>query len=711
MEAIINSGIIAIYLAVVIGVGFLFNNKKETAENYLLGGRNMPVFAIGLSCLMSLLSSISIVNIPGEIFNHGLTLFIFSILNLLLQIPAYYVFTRFYFKLGSYTPFEYLEYRYDKNIRALVAISSFYARTLYIGMVLYTTAKIFEGAYNWPAWFSITLIGVIGVVYTVMGGMKAVVWTDVIQFFVLGLGFIIIIIVLCANLDCGALGAIKYGFAHGHGIPQLQDGDFFKITPYVRLMFFLMLFNNIIAPFQNACSDQIMIQRFLATKDWKAGGRANIINTLLGITSTLVLFFIGFAIFAYYSQNPDPIVTEKGGDIAFFRFISTKLPTPLPGLFMAAMLAAIMSTLDSGINSMATVWLKEIHSKFINRNMTDEQEVKVSRWGTFIIGVIAVALGLGINFSGRWLSQSVAEVGTIFAILGAGTFPAFILAAFSKRTNSALIWCYTIFSFGGTLGMTGWYIASRTAEQAWFKDPTMTFGLAGQLPLNALLIPLFAGLILLLPKIISKTRHSLFSNILFALSLICMGLTLAMIQWYGFSNWLITDLPLSRSFAYNLPLSLIGVLFVVKFCKVQPEHKWKGLTLGTINQQIISAPANASQEHRPVDKPLANKLCTACIALCLLLSFALIGIQRATADPQPPPAEALAAADRAYSSGNYREAVQFYRLSVRDTDASNKKHSMLRLAELYKNNLGVTPHKDNEKAAAALKEAADKLHP
>ena len=98
--------IIAVYMAVVVGIGFLFTKKNETTENYLLGGRNMPVFAIGLSCMMSLLSSISIVRSPGEIYNNGFTLSMFGVLTLLLQIPAYMLFTRFYFKLGSFTPYE-----------------------------------------------------------------------------------------------------------------------------------------------------------------------------------------------------------------------------------------------------------------------------------------------------------------------------------------------------------------------------------------------------------------------------------------------------------------------------------------------------------------------------------------------------------------------------------------------------------------------------
>lgn len=103
--AIWDYSIIVAYMVFVVGIGFYFNNKKETTENYLLGGRNMPWLAIGLSCIMSLLSSISIVVVPGEIYNNGFTLYALNpILVTWLAIPFYLLFTRFYFKLGSFTP-------------------------------------------------------------------------------------------------------------------------------------------------------------------------------------------------------------------------------------------------------------------------------------------------------------------------------------------------------------------------------------------------------------------------------------------------------------------------------------------------------------------------------------------------------------------------------------------------------------------------------
>jgi len=139
----LDYAVIVIYMLAVLGIGFYFSRNEKNSEDYLLGGRNMPYVAIGLSCVMSLLSSISIVMVPGEIFSNGLALFFLAPFGLILTIPFYLIFTRFYFKLGSFTPYEYLEYRYDKKVRTLIAVIGLYTRISYLGMVLFTTSKIF----------------------------------------------------------------------------------------------------------------------------------------------------------------------------------------------------------------------------------------------------------------------------------------------------------------------------------------------------------------------------------------------------------------------------------------------------------------------------------------------------------------------------------------------------------------------------------------
>ncbi|MBE6366021.1 MAG: sodium/solute symporter [Lentisphaerae bacterium] len=587
MEQWVNISIIAVYMVAVIGVGFFFAKKDETTENYLLGGRNMPYIAVGLSMMMTLLSSISIVMIPGEIFNYGMTVFSLNILTCAMGIPYYLLFVRFYFKLGSFTPYEYLERRYDHTVRAVVAVSAFYSRIMYLGMVLYASSKIFQAAYGWPCWFTILLVGAIGMVYTVMGGMKAVIWTDVIQFFVLAGGTIFILLVLNSNLDGGLIGGMIYAFENGHGAPQYATREFYTITPYIRLCFWLLLWNSLFSSMGAVSSDQLNIQRILTTKDWKTGFKSQCISSGLGLVNTIVLFMVGFAIYAYYAQNPDPALSGDG-DMAFFHFIATKTPTPIPGIFMAAMLAAIMSTLDSGMNSMSTVWLKEIHAKFINKKMTPAKEVSVSRWATFLVGAFAILLGLGLDLSGRWLSQSITEVGTIFNMLGAATAPAFLFAVLSKRANSLLIWAYTFFAAGEAIGKNIWYALSRTAVQNWEKNPEIGFGWGGKLDAVYMLVPVIAGILLCLPYLGKKLRTHLSVKITAMIGMLILGIGFTNFLWWAYSNACVTTEPLACSFAFGLPCSLIVAFVILWFCPVQPEKKWRGLTIATVGQEMIS---------------------------------------------------------------------------------------------------------------------------
>ena len=575
--------VMVVYLIIVLAIGFYFSRNEKDSEDFLLGGRTMPYMAIGISCMMSLLSSISIVVVPGEIFKNGLTLFsLSSSLGLFLAIPCFLIFIRFYFKLGSFTPYEYLEYRYNSGVRTVIALSALYTRMLYLGTVLFTTSKIFEGAYGWPAWLTITLVGVIGAAYTVMGGMKAVVWSDVMQFVVLIGGFIVVVIILCVKIDGGAWGAVSYAFKNGRGVPQYATAEFYKISPYIRLTFWLLLIGAILGPLTSACSDQIAIQRFLSTKNWKEGFKSQIVATVTAFPFVLILMFVGLALFTFYAQHPDAGLKDADG--VFFYFIATHLPSPLPGIFMAAMLAAIMSTLDSGMNSLATIWLKEVHQKYINKNMDSLKQVNISRWATLVVGIIAIILGLLLDSSGKWLAQSAAEIGVLFALFSAMILPAFLFAVLSPRANSTLIWLLTAYSIGDAIASKMWYALSRSTMQSWQPGDALSW--AGPLSIWMVLIPLLVGgLFVAIWWLKRDASHKIRLTLLLAAAF-PFGITQGLAVWYFFSSS-ITEMPMALSFAFHLPLTLIAGFIALRCCPKQPKEKYQGLTLGTINEPIL----------------------------------------------------------------------------------------------------------------------------
>jgi Na+/proline symporter len=297
--------------------------------------------------------------------------------------------------------------------------------------------------------------------------------------------------------------------------------------------------------------------------------------------------FFGCGLFTYFAQNPDAEVLSKGGDVALFRFVFLKVPSPISGLFMAAMLAAIMSSLDSGINSMAAVWLKEFHVKFFNKNITPDGEIKVLRLATFIIGVFSIVLALALCVSGKYLQQSMTEIGTIFWLLGAATVPAFIFGVLTNRANSAYVWGITFFAAGETIATNAWYILSRRAVQVWETDPSIGLGWGGPLAAKYFIIPTVIALILVAPYLFKKSLRR--SKKIIALALvgtIFVGLAFNMFVWYFFSNLEITNEPKARSFAFYIPTLILWAI-VVLFCPKQPRENYQGLTIATMKDPIL----------------------------------------------------------------------------------------------------------------------------
>ncbi|MBN1558336.1 MAG: sodium/solute symporter [Lentisphaerae bacterium] len=564
--------VITVYIGAIVAMGFWFSlREKKTSEDFLLGGRKMPWLAVGISFMMSLFSTYSLVMVPGEIFNHGVSLFVMGALVYpFMLMLGFSLFVKFYFKLKSFTPFEYLERRYDRSVRVLVSLIYLWTRLLYLGMVLYTTALVFKGGAGWAPWLTISVVGVIAIVYTVTGGLKAVIWTDVIQFLILAVGMIWAV-TLCARLvDGGLPGILSYSFEHGRGPSLYTRPEFYTINPYMRLCFWFLLLGPIMESFFYTSADQISIQRLLSTSSYRNARRAIVANAFMVIPFMLILWMIGFSIFSYYGQHPDPRVTS--GDTAFFTFISTKLPSPLPGIFFAAMLAAAMSTLDSGMNSLAAVFVKEFYVPVFNKSASEANQLASSRWATVVVGLIFMGLGLVIAVSAEALRQSVVEAVTIFNALLVVMVPTYLLGVTTRRATATLVWRLAFLSWGLNFGTITWYTASRT-------------GTTGPIPLLALVPPLAAtAAVYAIGRVLRRRRGSRFIRMG---ALLPFGYTLSVLAWYCVPR---ATGGGALSFQWAGIFGLLAFFVIgyasVCFMPVQAAVKTRGLTLWDAEGEI-----------------------------------------------------------------------------------------------------------------------------
>ena len=197
-------------------------------------------------------------------------------------------------------------------------------------MVLYASAKVFESAAGWSVWVTIPVVAIVGIVYTVLGGIRAVIWTDVLQFFALFGGLSLAIIICIASVDGGFMGVLTYSFEHGRGPERFTEADFYRFDPYVRLCFWFMLISVLLDSIFYPCVDQITIQRLLSTGSYKEAKKAAYMNSLLEIPLTLMLWLVGLSIFTYYAQNADPRVIN--GRWSIFHFYCHENANPFTGI-------------------------------------------------------------------------------------------------------------------------------------------------------------------------------------------------------------------------------------------------------------------------------------------------------------------------------------------------------------------------------------------
>ncbi len=451
--------VLGLYLVVVIGLGAYFSRGDSDTEGYLLGGRSMPWWVIGVSYIASLLSTVSMVGAPGEGYKNGMTAVLWPTFGLFLSLGFFFLFVRFYFQTRTFTPFEYLERRYGWKSRAAAAGIYCIARGLYLATVLFAAAKVFQGTGNWSVPWTIVLVGGVGIFYTTLGGMRAVVWTDFLQFLVLVGGIVIVLLKATTSMPGGVAGVLQFAAEKDHLFPDLKDPSFFTLDPFVRLTLWAILFRAVADHLFYKSADQILIQRMLATKGYWHAFRSVVTGSVLGPIILLVLYFVGLCMFRHYAALP--AAERPPADLALFRYITTQLPTPVPGLIVAAMLAAIMSTLDSGINSLATVITKDFYLRFSQPGAGEAAQVRFSRWMTVVAGVAIIGVAVGIAALAASVRGTVLESSGVWMSLLVVLAPVFLLGVSSRRARQWHALTGLAVGVAVTAAMTFWYYHTK----------------------------------------------------------------------------------------------------------------------------------------------------------------------------------------------------------------------------------------------------------
>jgi SSS family solute:Na+ symporter len=388
--------VIAAYMLGMVGVGWYYSRQVSTTDDYMLGGRNMRPWAVGLSLFATLLSTISYLAWPGEIIRHGPMMLASLLAYPFIAWVVGWFFIPYFMKLNATSAYEILEARLGLSVRMLGSFFFLLMRLLWMAVIIYaTTDKVLiplSGLDPSAAPWVCAVLGIITVAYTSMGGLRAVVFTDVIQTAILFAGAILAMIVVTVKLG----GVAAWWPTEWN--PHWQEPTL-GYDPQARVT----LWGAFLATFTwhvcTAGSDQMAVQRYLATRDARAARRMFNVSLLMGGLVFVFLSFLGFALLAYFRLHPEMLAAgqtiEKNADQLFPQFIVFGLPAGISGLVVAGLLAAAMSSLSSGLNSSCSVLAVDFIGRFRGRNGAaagDIDQVKLARVISLAIGAVVVLL-------------------------------------------------------------------------------------------------------------------------------------------------------------------------------------------------------------------------------------------------------------------------------------------------------------------------------
>lgn len=374
--------IIGFYFAIIFGIGFYFARKGHTSEGYFLAGRNIGWFAIGASLFVSNISTEHFIGLAGSGATSGLAVGHFEWLACMILLLLGWVFVPFYLRSNVFTMPEFLERRFNRNCATYLASISVIAYIFTkISVHLYAAAIVLERVVGWNQWTAAIILVIATGIYTIAGGLAAVIYTDLVQTLILLAGAIALTFI---GLDkVGGFAGLRHLVPEGHFhmIKAATDPEF----PWTGIFF-----GAPILGIWYWCTDQVIVQRVLSAKNESHAKAGTIFAGFLKILPVFLLVLPGLIAIALYPQLfhvVDGKVTN--GDIAFPTLVINLLPTGLVGLMIAALLAALMGAMSSVFNSASTMVTLDFYKKF----RPDASEARLVNFGRIATGVMVV-LGL-----------------------------------------------------------------------------------------------------------------------------------------------------------------------------------------------------------------------------------------------------------------------------------------------------------------------------
>lgn len=418
------------YLFGVIILGASFYGKNKSSDSFTTGGQRIPGWAITLSIFATYVSSISYLALPGNAYGGNWNVFVFSLSIPIAAVIAIRYFVPLYRKVNSPSAYAYLEDRFGLWARIYVSVCYLLTQIMRIGTILYLLAITVHAITDWSIPFIILLTGISVLIYSMLGGIQAVIWTDAIQAIILIGGALICVVYLFIQIPGGWNTFVSVG----------QEFDKFSLGSFGLELnaptFWVVLIYGLFINLQNYGIDQNYVQRYIASPSDASAGRSALWGGLIYVPVSLGFLFIGTLLFVYYQTGtgtlPPELVNTEQADKIFPYFIVYELPSGLTGILIASIFAAGMSTISTSFNSGATVIYTDYYQRFTkNKNGGKDRSMKV----LYVASAVLSGLGMLVALAMMNVKSALDAWWSLASIFSGGMLGLFLLGAFTKRAN------------------------------------------------------------------------------------------------------------------------------------------------------------------------------------------------------------------------------------------------------------------------------------
>ena len=425
----LNTVVLFVYLASMLGIGVYFSRKQKSTHDFFLAGRKMHWLIVSFSMFASLTSAVTYMGVPAMAYSENISMVVVCVVSPLLVPVLVVVFYPFYQRLKVTTSYEYVGQRFGYPARTAVSALFILARLGWLGTVIYAPSVALSVVTGIPEWQAILMMGLIATGYTALGGVSADIWSDLVQFAIMLIGAGWIVWSLAADVPGGVGGIVEAARASGNLKVFQWKFSLYEMTGIVvAVSFFFQMM-------QDYGTDQTTVQRLMATPTLKGIRKAIIVNAAVDFLFIGTLLFIGVGLFAYYSGGAAMPPEGLSNNHLLPYYIIHALPDGVSGLLVTAILAAAMSSMDSGVSSLSTVVINDFVRPMRGAGRPDSElsDLRLARVLTFAFG----ALGTLTAFYVSSFEHIIEAYTSIISLFNGPVLALFLLGMLTRRGTFA----------------------------------------------------------------------------------------------------------------------------------------------------------------------------------------------------------------------------------------------------------------------------------